>query len=281
MFQSHWVCGRLSNIIWLSCCSQVNMGNWKKGENWRGQKEGKKQGGRHWGGIEGSLGRREGKEKESKGENRFVADFYLNLLIHSKACPMDRFLSFSGWALQWNSCVGGISTCDSCFMWEMNLPVMWETVGNEQVSLCCDLTFKSGRIMAHKTLEWEGPERFSWCAGWEITEHDGMLLMLWGLIKLEVVSQELPSTLECKLMLLGLQPAWGGCYTDNVTLASHFEQGVCPTFLHTSLHPPRRKLSTWFFWLPQSHWILLKIRLLKSARQNSAHLTYIWLNKRV
>lgn len=29
-------------------------------------------------------------------------------------------------------------------------------MGKEQALLCCDLTLKSGRIMAHKTLEWEG-----------------------------------------------------------------------------------------------------------------------------
>lgn len=150
-------------------------GRWKvEGRGWR--KKAEKKG---------------GKGKKSEGENKFAPGFYLNLLIRSKACPKDMLLSFSGWALQWNSCVGGISTCDSCFMWEMNLPVMWETVGNEQAVLRCDLTLKSGRIMAHKALEWEGqgPERSSWCAGWEITERDGTLPLLWGLIKLEVRSQ--------------------------------------------------------------------------------------------
>lgn len=29
-------------------------------------------------------------------------------------------------------------------------------MGNEQALLRCDLTLKSGRIMAHKTWEWEG-----------------------------------------------------------------------------------------------------------------------------
>lgn len=148
----------LSSILWWRFCSQVNLGNWEKeGEkNGKQQTEGKKEGRRCRGGVEERrLRRREGKEK-SEGENKFAPGFYLNLLIRSKACPRDMLLSFSGWALQWNSCVGGISTCDSYFMWEMNLPVMWETVGNEQAALCCDLTLKSGRIMAHKALEWEG-----------------------------------------------------------------------------------------------------------------------------
>lgn len=128
----------------------------KEKKNGKQQTEGKKEGGRWKGGVEERrLRRREGKEK-SEGENKFAPGFYLNLLIRSKACPKDMLLSFSGWALQWNSCVGGISTCDSCFMWEMNLPVMWETVGNEQAVLRCDLTLKSGRIMAHKALEWDG-----------------------------------------------------------------------------------------------------------------------------
>lgn len=138
--KSRWLCRQLSRILWLRFCSQLSLGNWKKGgKSGRRQREGKKEGERLRGGTEGRGRKAEkkggrGKEmKESGGGGTFVPCFYLNVLIYHKVCPMDSFPLFSGWALQRNSCVGGISTCDSCFMWEMNLPVMWETVGKEKL----------------------------------------------------------------------------------------------------------------------------------------------------
>ena len=59
----------------------------------------------------------------------FLSELGLN---HRRLVPQIRYSFFKGWPLQWNSCVGGIYTCNSCFIREINFPVMWETVENEQ-----------------------------------------------------------------------------------------------------------------------------------------------------
>lgn len=73
-------------------------------EEWRRQREGKKEGERLRGGTEGrgrKAERKGGRGKEMKeseeGGDTFVPCFYLNVLIYHKVCPMDAFPLFSGW----------------------------------------------------------------------------------------------------------------------------------------------------------------------------------------